>query len=70
MNSNTQTSSGADEEECWRAVLERSRSHDGMFFFATTSNSLATHNKLARPDIERVADARPIRVTAAHPHGF
>ena len=40
MDPNARTSSVADEEEYWRAVLERSRDHDGRFFFAVRTTGI------------------------------
>ncbi len=40
MNSTSSTSSGADDEERWRAVLERSRSHDGLFYYAVRTTGV------------------------------
>ena len=40
MDLNARASLSAEEEECWRAVLERSRDHDGRFFFAVRTTGI------------------------------
>ncbi len=40
MNLSAATTSDALEEECWRAVLERSQSHDGKFLYAVRTTGV------------------------------
>ncbi len=67
MNSNTPTSSGIEEEECWRAVLTRSQSHDGSFFYAVRTTGVycrpsCPSRRPLRNNVEFFSDPQQARV--------